>query len=81
MYPEKVLKVLQRARSLIQAGNPALALHDLEKAVQKFPSGFEAWFLLGHAKGCLTITLMPRSVSIRLLLFNRKIPMFGLILA
>lgn len=53
MYPEKVLKALQRARSLIQAGNPALALHDLEKSVQKFPRGFEAWFLLGHAKGML----------------------------
>jgi protein O-GlcNAc transferase len=53
MYPEKVLKALQRARSLIQAGNPAQALHDLEKAVQKFPRGFEAWFLLGHAKGML----------------------------
>ena len=53
MYPEKVLKALQRARSLIQAGNPALALHDLEKSVQKFPRGFEAWFLLGHARGML----------------------------
>jgi len=53
MYPDKILKVLQRARSLIQAGNPALALHDLEKSVQKFPRGFEAWFLLGHAKGML----------------------------
>ncbi|MFZ5524174.1 MAG: tetratricopeptide repeat protein [Pseudomonadota bacterium] len=53
MYPEKILKALQRARSFIQAGNPALALHDLEKAVQKFPGGFEAWFLLGHAKGML----------------------------
>jgi len=53
MYPDKVLKALQRARSLIQAGNPALALHDLEKSVQKFPRGFEAWFLLGHAKGML----------------------------
>lgn len=53
MYPEKILKALQRARSLIQAGNPALALHDLEKSVRKFPRGFEAWFLLGHAKGML----------------------------
>jgi protein O-GlcNAc transferase len=53
MYSEKVLKALQRARTLIQAGNPALALHDLEKSVQKFPRGFEAWFLLGHAKGML----------------------------
>ena len=53
MYPEKILKSLQRARSLIQAGNPGLALHDLEKSVQKFPRGFEAWFLLGHAKGML----------------------------
>lgn len=53
MYPEKVTKALQRARSLIQAGNPGLALHDLEKSVQKYPKGFEAWFLLGHAKGLL----------------------------
>ena len=53
MYPEKILKSLQRARSLIQAGRPSLALLDLEKSVQKFPSGFEAWFLLGHAKGML----------------------------
>ena len=53
MYPEKVLKALQRAGSLIKAGNPALALHDLEKSVRKFPREFEAWFLLGHAKGML----------------------------
>jgi len=53
MYPEKVLKSLQRARSFIQAGNPGQAVHELEKAVQKFPAGFEAWFLLGHAKGML----------------------------
>jgi protein O-GlcNAc transferase len=53
MYPEKILKSLQRARSLIQAGNPSLALQDLEKIVQKYPREFEAWFLLGHAKGIL----------------------------
>ncbi|MEO8332110.1 MAG: tetratricopeptide repeat protein, partial [Gallionella sp.] len=44
---------MQRASSLIQAGKPGLALHDLEKSVRKFPGGFEAWFLLGHAKGLL----------------------------
>jgi len=53
MYPEKVTKALQRARSLIQSGNPGQALYDLEKSVRKFPGGFEAWFLLGHAKGLL----------------------------
>jgi protein O-GlcNAc transferase len=53
MYPEKTLKALQRARAFIQAGNLAPALHDLEKVVQKFPREFEAWFLLGHAKGML----------------------------
>lgn len=53
MYPERVAKALQRAKAFIQAGNAELALPDLEKAVQKAPKGFEAWFLLGQAKGML----------------------------
>ncbi|HJV83920.1 MAG TPA: tetratricopeptide repeat protein [Noviherbaspirillum sp.] len=53
MYPERIAKALLRARAFIQAGNAELALPDLEKAVQKAPKGFEAWFLLGQAKGML----------------------------
>ncbi len=54
MYPERVVKALQRARAHIQAGNPELALPDLEKSVQKSPKGFDAWFLLGQARGLLS---------------------------
>ncbi|WP_292936932.1 glycosyltransferase family 41 protein [Noviherbaspirillum sp.] len=53
MYPERVAKALQRARAHLHAGNAELALPELEKAVQKAPKGFEAWFLLGQAKGML----------------------------
>jgi len=53
MYPEKVRKTLQRARSFIQTGKPAQAVFDLEKIVKKYPGEFDAWFLLGHAKGML----------------------------
>jgi protein O-GlcNAc transferase len=53
MYPERVVKALQRARAHIQAGNPELALPDLEKSVQKSPKGFDAWFILGEARGLL----------------------------
>lgn len=53
MYPERVVKALQRARAHIQAGHPELALPDLEKSVQKSPKGFDAWFLLGQARGLL----------------------------
>ena len=53
MYPEKILKALQRAQANIHSGNPAAALDDLAKAVQKFPKGFDCWMLLGQAKGML----------------------------
>ena len=53
MYPERVVKALQRARAHIQAGHPELALPDLEKSVEKSPKGFDAWFLLGQARGLL----------------------------
>ncbi len=53
MYPEKITKALQRARQFIDRGNPGQALFDLEKIVRKFPKGFDAWFLLGHAQGLL----------------------------
>ena len=53
MYPEKVQKTLQRARAFIRAGSPAQAVFDLEKIVKKHPKEFEAWFLLGHARGML----------------------------
>jgi protein O-GlcNAc transferase len=53
MYPERVVKALQRARANIQAGHPELALPDLEKSVQKSPKGFDAWFLLGQARALL----------------------------
>lgn len=50
MYPERVVKALQRARAHIQAGHPELALPELEKSVHKSPKGFDAWFLLGQAR-------------------------------
>ncbi|MGC2165922.1 MAG: tetratricopeptide repeat protein [Gallionella sp.] len=53
MHSEKITKALQRARQFIDRGNPGQALFDLEKIVRKFPKGFDAWFLLGHAKGLL----------------------------
>lgn len=53
MYPERILKALQRAKINIQAGYPNIALEDLEKAVKKCPKGFEAWFLLGQAHGMM----------------------------
>lgn len=53
MYPENVLKALQRAHANIRSGNPAAALADLEKIVQKFPHGFDGWLLLGQARGML----------------------------
>lgn len=53
VYPESVLKNIQRARANINSGNPAAALDDLAKAVQKFPQGFDCWLLLGQAKGML----------------------------
>ena len=53
MYPDKILKALQRAQANIHSGNPAAALDDLAKAVQKFPKGFDCWMLLGQAKGML----------------------------
>ena len=53
MYPEKILKALQRAHASIHSGNPAAALDDLTKVVQKFPNGFDAWLMLGQAKGML----------------------------
>lgn len=55
MYPERVVKALQRARAHIRAGNPELALPDLEKSVQKSPKGFDAWFLLGQAQCLLNL--------------------------
>lgn len=53
MYPEKILKALQRAQSNIRAGNPAGALQDLEKVVSKCPKGFDGWLSFGQAKGSL----------------------------
>lgn len=53
MYPERVMKALQRARANIQAGNGAAAIDDLEKAVQKAPKAYDAWLLLGQARGLL----------------------------
>jgi predicted O-linked N-acetylglucosamine transferase (SPINDLY family) len=53
MYSDKASKALQRARQFIDRGNPSQALFDLEKIVRKYPAGFDAWFLLGHAKGLL----------------------------
>lgn len=53
VYPEKILKALQRAQANIHSGNPAAALDDLAKAVQKFPNGFDCWMLLGQARGML----------------------------
>lgn len=53
MYPEKILKALQRAQANIRAGNPSAALPDLEKVVSKCPKGFDGWLSLGQAKGSL----------------------------
>lgn len=53
MYPERILKALQRAQAYIHAGHPAGALEDLEKVVAKVPKGFEGWLALGQAKGML----------------------------
>lgn len=51
MYPERVLKVLQRANARINAGDGASVVGDLEKIVKKIPKAFDGWFLLGLAKG------------------------------
>ena len=53
MYPERILKALQRAQACIRAGNPSAALEDLEKVVSKCPKGFDGWLSLGQAKGLL----------------------------
>lgn len=53
MYPEKVMKALQRAKADLAAGDPGAAIADLQKAVKKFPKGFECWLLYGQAKGQL----------------------------
>lgn len=53
MYSEKILQALQRARANINSGNPAAALDDLAKAVQRFPREFDGWLLFGQAKGLL----------------------------
>ena len=53
MSSEKVFKLIQRARANIQSGNPAAALDDLAKTVQKFPDVFDGWLLLGQARGML----------------------------
>ncbi len=74
MYPEKVTRALQRARAYIQAGNPGLAVHDLEKTVRKFPGGFEAWFLLGHAKGLLNEHAYAETCFKKAALFQPKNP-------
>lgn len=51
MYPERVMKALQRAQANLNAGNPSAAMADLEKAVQKYPKGYDCWLLYGQAKG------------------------------
>jgi len=53
MYPERVLKALQRAKANINAGDATSAVEDLEKVVQKVPKAFDGWFLMGQAKGML----------------------------
>lgn len=51
MYPERVLKALQRAQAHVAAGNPQAAIADLDKVVKKVPKAWDAWSLLGQAKG------------------------------
>lgn len=53
MYPERVMKALQRAKVAVNAGDAAGALPDIEKALQKCPKGFDCWLLNGQAKGLL----------------------------
>lgn len=53
MYPERVMKALQRAKTALNAGDAAGALPDIEKALQKCPKGFDCWLLNGQAKGLL----------------------------
>jgi protein O-GlcNAc transferase len=53
MYPERVMKALQRAKAALNAGDAAGALPDIEKALQKCPKGFDCWLLSGQAKGLL----------------------------
>lgn len=72
MYPERVVKALQRARAHIQAGNPELALPELEKSVQKSPKGFDAWFLLGQARGILNQHAHAETCLKKAAIFNPK---------
>lgn len=53
MYPERVMKALQRAKAALNAGDAALALPDIEKALQKCPKGYDCWLLNGQARGLL----------------------------
>lgn len=53
MYPERVLKTLQRAQADLNMGDAGAAIRELEKIVRKFPKGFECWLLYGQAKGRL----------------------------
>lgn len=75
MYPERVAKALQRAQANLNAGDAHAALVDLEKAVQKFPKGFQCWLLYGQAKGRLgdhvgaeqcfrkAVSILPRDIN------------------
>jgi protein O-GlcNAc transferase len=74
MYPERIVKALQRARVHIQAGNPQLALPDLEKSVQKSPKGFEAWFLLGQSHGMLNDHAQAETCLKKAALYQPKNP-------
>lgn len=49
--PERLVKAINRARVSINAGQPMLALPELEKAVERSPKFAEGWILLGQAKG------------------------------
>lgn len=51
MYPERILKALQRAHANLNAGAIGAAIEDLEKVVEKMPKAFDAWLLMGQAKG------------------------------
>lgn len=53
MYPERVLKALQRAKANIVSDAPAAAISDLQKVIAKNPKIWDAWSLLGQAKGML----------------------------
>lgn len=75
MYPERVLKSLQRAKTSLHIGDIVAANKELEKAVSKFPKGFDCWLLFGQAKGRMgdhggaercfrkAVNLQPRSAD------------------